>query len=131
LNAHRLPYSPMDLIDLGPSIIRSVIALWPCAVTVVVVAILALGFRMRKQVVIAFAVFAFALGVFKQSPTILTQWRLGMLEAESPIANEAAFKQLSQNLKSVHVERLLRDQREDPNVRFAMALILLERDQLR
>jgi hypothetical protein len=121
----------MGLFDLGPSILRSVIALWPCVLVLVITVILALVFRMRKLAAIVFIVITVVPTLFKRSPEIVTQWRLGMLESKSPIANEAAFKKLSQDLNWLEVQRLLLNQREDPNVRFAMALMLHERRQYR
>jgi hypothetical protein len=71
---------------------------------------------MRKLAAIVFIVITVVPVLFKRSPEIVTQWRVGMLESKSPSANEAAFKKLNQDLKSLEVERLLRNQREDPNV---------------
>lgn len=117
----------MELTDAPSCFARLVAALWPCAIATVVVMACAAAFGACKRTLLLAAIIVFSVTTAMLWRRAVIQWRLALLESESPDANEAAYVQLNQNLTSAEIWPIIQSEREHPNVRFALAVILYER----
>ncbi len=119
----------MELFDAPSCFARLAGVLWPCAIAAAVVVACAAAFGGRKRTVFIAGVIAFGIVAALLWQGAVTQWQLGLLESESPDANEAARTRLNQNLTSAKIWQIIQREHEHPNVRFALALMLCERGE--
>lgn len=125
----RFRLNSMELIDVPSCFVRVAGGLWPCVIVAAITVICTTSFGMRKRTILILSATAFGIVAVVLWQSATTHWQLGLLESESPDANESAYTRLNQSLPSGKIWQIIQREREHPNVRFALTIMLCERGE--